>query len=167
MWIYINYPNPHITIHGDRTCPHIKKQDRSNRRQRKVTDSQLAAFTDDLRNRRIPFAAKSGLNDIWISLELDSTEEAMKVVLEMKDHLGQRYRPLSRAKITVHCGGPDFERQAAEALRPGYADGYSQDGSNYNQRDRSSKDPGFNGSTNQGYCNRSQPPEDATTGRST
>jgi hypothetical protein len=95
MWLYINYPNPHFTIHRNPSCHKIRVHHVSNQRVSRVTSSNRVDFLSRLENIR--FAAQRGLNDIWIVINLDTPEQELNLVKEIQAVIGCRYRPLSGA----------------------------------------------------------------------
>lgn len=103
IWVYVNYPNPHFTIHRDAGCGMIQMHQSEKQRHRIVHQQNLGAFLADFIERRIPFAAQSGLNDLWMQIELNTPEQELGLVQVVQALIGQRYRPLATAPIDLHC----------------------------------------------------------------
>jgi len=103
MWLYINYPNPHFSIHFNPACSMIQMHRVPGQRLLRVTPSHLGDFLLEFREERIQFAAQSGLNDIWIEINLDTREQELNLVDEVQALIGRRYRPLGDARIEEHC----------------------------------------------------------------
>lgn len=103
MWVYINYPDPHFSVHRDHSCRMIQMHCKPNQRIRTVSISTLGDVLSEFINEDIPFAAQSGLNDVWIKIELDTPEQEMGLVHVLQAILGKRYGPLSNAPIKTHC----------------------------------------------------------------
>lgn len=103
MWVYINYPNPHLTMHRDYSCRMIRMHSKHNQRVRRARISNLDQFLLEFTEQRLPFAAESTLNDIWIEIELDNSEQETGLVHVLQALLGRRYDPLADAPIEIHC----------------------------------------------------------------
>lgn len=109
MWVYINRPNARYTIHGDASCTFIHLKRTPERRVRTVTTKNLDQFLMELIQRRLDFTSNI---DLWLQISLDSPEQELGLVYVVQALIGQRYRPLSAAPVTIHCGsqaddGPD------------------------------------------------------------
>ena len=103
IWVYINYPNPHFTIHCDPNCSKIQMHQVPNQRIFKVDKSDLDKFLSALINQDLRFASQTGLNDVWIRIELDTHNQEVGLVHITQTLIGNRYRPLSNAPIREHC----------------------------------------------------------------
>ncbi len=103
IYVYVNYPQPHCTIHHDPMCASIQKHGRKNQRYRKIDSTNVAEFLAELKAYQIPFAAKAGFNDIWLEIALDTLEQEVDLVRQFQALIGRRYKPLARAPINTHC----------------------------------------------------------------
>ena len=103
MYAYINYPNPHITIHQDRSCPMIGMHDKAGQRVILVTSNTAPDVLRDFIDQKYRFAASRELNDMWLSIDLDTYDQEIGFVNIIQILLGRRYTPLATAKIDVHC----------------------------------------------------------------
>ena len=103
MWVYINYPNPHFTVHRDPSCQMIQMHGKAGQRVRRVSTHTLGDFLSELIQERMRFAAQSGLNDLWIEVRLDTPAQDGALVHVAQAILGRRYRPLATAPIKTHC----------------------------------------------------------------
>ena len=75
--VYVNYPQPHLTIHHDPMCASTQKHERNNQRYRRIDSTNVAEFLAELNAHQIPFAAKARLNDIWLETALDTLEQRL------------------------------------------------------------------------------------------
>lgn len=98
---YINYPNPHVTVHGDASCGFVNKSRRP--AQRRITLSRRGMDEGLEALRALQFRAEAGLNDVWITFDFDDAEFEESFVVYARSVLGRRYRPLREAKISRHC----------------------------------------------------------------
>lgn len=103
MWVYINYPVPHFSIHSDPSCSMIQMHNKPDQRYRKVNLSSLGDFLSELIDQEIRFAAKHEHNDFWIEIGLASSEQEYGLVYIIQAIIGQRYRPLANAPVHTHC----------------------------------------------------------------
>lgn len=104
MWLYINYPNTRFRIHRNPACPMIQMHHVPGQRVlSEVNPSNLDSFLLEFREERIQFAAQNGLNDMWVEINLDTPEQELKLVHEVRALIGRRYQPLANADIEEHC----------------------------------------------------------------
>lgn len=108
MKVYINYPNPHFTIHTNTFCSQIKKNQKPNQREITVNSDNLSlvlkSFIDDCPK----FLAEATYNDLWLDINLDTAAQEFGFVYIVQLLLGLRYAPLRQAKINEHnCKSED------------------------------------------------------------
>jgi hypothetical protein len=85
MWAYINYPNPHFTIHRDPNCPMIQMHHAVDQRKYEVKMENLGNFLLKFIDNEIDFAAHRGMNDIWIKVELDMPEQENAIIYVIRN----------------------------------------------------------------------------------
>ena len=103
MQVYINYPNPHITIHNDSSCPQIHMHQKNGQRIVKVNTSTLKNILNQFANDAYDFKSEAQLNDLWLDISLSTHEQEIGFVHIIQAILGQRYKPLGSAPISEHC----------------------------------------------------------------
>jgi hypothetical protein len=101
--LYINYPNPHFTIHGNAQCAQIRKMGKNNQRIVKVHMKNLNDVLSDFIARKHKFAAMKEVNDLWIEIDLDSPEQEIGFVNTVQALLGRQYGPFKSVKMKKHC----------------------------------------------------------------
>jgi hypothetical protein len=101
--VYINYPNPHFTIHGNPSCTFLNRPRKEHFRIITVNDSNLKEVLADFVSNKHDFASDRTKNDMWIELDLAHSEEEDGVLSTIRILLGQRYKPLKDAPIKRHC----------------------------------------------------------------
>jgi len=101
MKAYLNYPNPHMTLHGKTTCAEIGKMQKPRQRDIPVTQ---ASFTGSIGLiTKLQLAARASLNDVWFTIDFDDPEFDEAVARYIHRLLARRYAPLTGAPITKHC----------------------------------------------------------------
>ena len=103
MKVYINYPVPHFTIHRDLGCALIQMHEREGQRVICVNEANRSEVLSRLTGRDFRFAARRGLNDLWLDITLGTPGEEEQFVRDVQAVVGRRYRPLARALIKIHC----------------------------------------------------------------
>lgn len=104
MQVYINYPNPHITIHSDTSCNEIFKQHKEGQRKIKVTPTSLKGVLLNFIQDKYDFKTEKVYNDMWLDITLKNYEQEIGFVHIIQAILGQRYKPLYDAPVSIHCG---------------------------------------------------------------
>jgi len=103
MQVYLNYPNPHITIHKDASCGQIHMHKKQDQRHISVNSITLRFVLNDFINDKYIFKAEKQFNDLWLEISLDTPEQEMGLVYVIQAIIGQRYSPFSDAPVSVHC----------------------------------------------------------------
>lgn len=70
FWVYVNYPNPRISLHQEPDCSHIRPRNILHQRVCQIDSATLPDELLKFRNRGYPFKAEASLNDLWIRIDL-------------------------------------------------------------------------------------------------
>jgi len=103
MHVYINYPNPHITIHKNAACQQIQIHQKGGQRIVKVNAATLKNVLNSFINDTYSFESKSQGNDMWLDISLSTSEQEIGLVHVIQAILGLRYKSLGNAPISFHC----------------------------------------------------------------
>lgn len=101
--VYINYPNPHITIHSNSSCKRILQQNKENQRVVKINISNLSKELENFENKKHLFGANAEINDIWLYIDLSDSDFEHAVVKYIHKLLSNLYKPFKSASIKRHC----------------------------------------------------------------
>ena len=102
MKAYINYPNPHITLHWNDVCSHIQKHRKQRQRVVRITPETLETSLARFINREFTFAPNADENDMWLDIAIGSPRHDEALVYVIQSLLGKRYQPLASASIEAH-----------------------------------------------------------------
>jgi hypothetical protein len=100
---YINYPNPHFTVHNNTQCAQIQKHQKQNQRIIIVNNQNIGQILSQFINNQYPFASIQAQNDMWVDINLSSAQQNIGFVFIVQAILGMNYQPLSNAPVTFHC----------------------------------------------------------------
>ena len=103
MKVYLNYPNPHISIHRDPSCSEVQKNRKEGQRVLHVSRANWDQTVADFGRKKYRFASIREFNDMWLEVSMDSEGEVLRLVKEVHAALGGHYRPFARAEVIVHC----------------------------------------------------------------
>jgi hypothetical protein len=103
IFAYINYPNPHITIHSDSNCGNIGAQSRVNQRQIVITRNTIGEEIERFRTKQYTFAANKSVNDMWLTVDFGDVKFEDAVVKYIQRLIGAHYRPIAYAEVGQHC----------------------------------------------------------------
>jgi len=100
---YINYPNPHITIHGDAGCADIRKQHKEGQRLVRLDVASLSTELKRFKAKDYRFGSAAGTNDMW--LEVDFADHAFEraIVEYVRKLLAEHYTPFGQVGVEQHC----------------------------------------------------------------
>ena len=100
---YLNYPNPHMTLHGDSACAEICKMHKANQRDMAITRDTFTRALGQLADKGFRLGADASVNDVWLSVDFGDPEFEEAVARYIHRLLGQRYGRLKDAAIDRHC----------------------------------------------------------------
>lgn len=102
--VYINYPQPHATIHRDPNCGFIHRRLQGNftRRQEDISQQTLSSIVRKFDTGEIQFRASAGLNGIWLRIDLADEPSEIAVVDHILKVLGIRYTPFRGVVPIIH-----------------------------------------------------------------
>lgn len=103
MRVYVNYPQPHFTIHQDPECNEFKKHKKEGQRLVRVDQNNLGDVLIDFVKSRYQFKSEKSYNDLWFDISLDTKEQEIGFTHIIKALLGKRYKPFTDALIVIHC----------------------------------------------------------------
>jgi hypothetical protein len=103
MQVYMNYPNAHITIHEDESCPLVRMHEKEQQRRVKIRPDNREVALSEFEHQHYEFRAEKALNDLWLDVALGSREAEIGLVREIQRILGRRYSRLASAMVNVHC----------------------------------------------------------------
>ena len=101
---YLNYPNPHLCVHGDPQCGQVGMHNKPNQRHVRLGLPTLSSGLETLIG--LQFGSRSEINDVWIEADLDDVEFERACVALGVRRLAQRYGPFDGLAIETHCEGP-------------------------------------------------------------
>lgn len=100
---YINYPNPHITVHGDATCSAIGKMRKGGQRRVRIDAASISQELKQFATKAYVFGADASKNDMWLEIDFGDASFERAVVEHVRRLLGVHYKPLGAASIENHC----------------------------------------------------------------
>ena len=103
MQVYLNYSNPHITIHKDNTCGQIHMHHKTEQRRVHINPVALRFVLSDFISDKYMFKSERLFNDLWLDITLDTPEQEVGFVHVIQAIIGQRYSPFSEAPVKEHC----------------------------------------------------------------
>jgi hypothetical protein len=101
--VYINYPNPHITVHSDGECPRIQQQHKQRQRIVRLDVATLSAELKRFMAKNYRFGSAPDTNDMWLDVDLGDPVFERAVVEFVQKLLAQHYDPFGRIKVDQHC----------------------------------------------------------------
>ena len=96
--VYINYPMPHFSIKYGVPISRRQRRGVDGQRVEYLNRENVQEFLGRCRQERIDFRAEKGFDDIWLELDLGNEVEEAKVLKEIQELLGARYKPLLTAE---------------------------------------------------------------------
>jgi len=103
MKAYINYPQPHITIHRSADCAEFQKQHKSNQRFLVVNASNIKQVLMDFANDKYRFGPSQKYNDLWLDISLETPNHEEGFVYVIHSIVSVRYTRFQNAPFNYHC----------------------------------------------------------------
>ena len=103
MKVYLNYPNPRMTIHRESTCAEIGKMHKIGQRNLIVTPASITQVLGQLSSSEFQLGAQASVNDVWFTIDFDDAGFEEAVARYVHHLLSQRYGRLRGAQTQRHC----------------------------------------------------------------
>ena len=101
--VYINYPNPHVTVHSDAECSTIQKQHKQNQRFIRLNVTTISSELKLFETKGYQFGAHRKINDMWCEIDFSDKKYELAVIESIRKLLAEHYKPFKRAEIDKHC----------------------------------------------------------------
>lgn len=101
--VYINYPNPHITIHASSTCGNVQQQHKEGQRKVVLNTTTLSLELERFENKFYKFGADQSTNDMWLAVDFSDAGFERAVVEYIRRVLARSYSPFGRVSVSEHC----------------------------------------------------------------
>ena len=106
MMVYINYPNPKITIHRDGNCSVVRQHHKENQHVIAVKSQTIEkVLSEFIGNKVYKFSANKALNDLWLDISLSTSKHEESFVYVIQTLLSLHYTPFEQTGIYEHCPG--------------------------------------------------------------
>ncbi|MBF8283604.1 MAG: hypothetical protein HW378_2519 [Anaerolineales bacterium] len=102
MKVYINYPDPHLTIHRNPECSSIQLHQVEGQRHIEVTMQRLREELSHFINNQYHFGQPPD-NDLWLDITLSTPEQEVGLVYIIQAILSLSYTPFMHAPVKEHC----------------------------------------------------------------
>jgi hypothetical protein len=101
IFVYINKPNPHFTIHN-KGCHHIQVQNVENQRYENISNSErIFSFLDSFKDT--PFDGDKN-KDMWLEINLGSKELNEGLIYVLRE-INPKLRPNDQKDFPIkYCG---------------------------------------------------------------
>jgi hypothetical protein len=100
---YINYPNPHIKIHGDAGCADIRKQHKEGQRLVRLDIASLSTELNRFKTKYYSFGSAAVTNDMWLEADFADPAFERAVVEYVRKLLAENYTPFGQIGVEQHC----------------------------------------------------------------
>lgn len=100
---YFNYPNPHVTAHGDPTCGHVNQMAKAGQRDVRINSQTISSELQRFEKKEYPFAAKATLNDVWLTVDFADHDFELAVVNHVRQLFARHYTPFIGMELAKHC----------------------------------------------------------------
>lgn len=98
---YLNYPNPHMTLHRNSACAEIGKMHKAEQRNLKIDQTSFSQAFNQLTSLQL--GSQASVNDVWLTINFKDTEFEQAVAEYVCRFLSLRYGPLKDASVEKHC----------------------------------------------------------------
>lgn len=101
--IYVNYPNPRVTVHADPSCGYVRMMDKPQQRVVRIDPSTISVEIQRFIGKQYTFASQPDSNDMWLEIDFNDREFEEAVLWYVHRCLGRHYKPLRDSQIKTHC----------------------------------------------------------------
>jgi len=100
---YINYPDPHITLHNDVACTNIGQHHKKGQRIVQLDIASLSIELKRFKSKHYRFGSDPQTNDMLLEVDFSDQDFERAVVEYIKRLLTRHYAPFGRDDIKQHC----------------------------------------------------------------
>jgi len=100
---YINYPNPHVRVHGSYSCSTIQQHQKEGQRIIELTPRSISEEFLRFESGHYKFGAEQSINDMWLRVEFKDRIFEVAVVRYVQSILARRYSPFRDVVVDTHC----------------------------------------------------------------
>jgi hypothetical protein len=100
---YVNYPDPHISMHTDPGCGFVHAQHKPEQRYCRVNMGTISQELQNFENKKYSFAANPEHNDLRLEIDFHDPVFEQAVVEYICTLLGKHVSPFRGIKPGSHC----------------------------------------------------------------
>jgi hypothetical protein len=100
---YINYPNPHVTIHANDGCGNVQQQHKQGQLNVLLNRKTLSSELERFESKFYKFGADQSTNDMWLTVDFSDSKFERAVVEYIRQLLASNYSPFARVTVNEHC----------------------------------------------------------------
>ncbi len=112
--VYINYPDPHIAIHGILKCGNIQSHKKLNQRYLHINPETISTELQNFINKYYDFGSTPENNDMWLEINFQDVEFELSVINYIHRTLGKRYKRFLKIKPDLHCNNQIYDLEIVE-----------------------------------------------------
>jgi hypothetical protein len=101
--VYINYPNPKVSVHHDPSCGAIQKMGKQDQRHIRIDQKTISAELGRFAAKEHTFASNPEGNDMWLEIDFGDANFEAAVLNYVHRLIGQHYSPLAGVAVQNHC----------------------------------------------------------------
>lgn len=101
--VYVNYPNPHATIHHDSNCQSIRQANKQGQRTVRLNLATISSELNMFADKEYTFAANPSQNDMWLEIDFQNTAFETAVVAYILNLIARYYSPFRGVQLQPHC----------------------------------------------------------------
>lgn len=95
LFVYVNYPNPRISVHSDPACGHVYHHQKDDNRIVKLNITSLSTELSHFVANDYLFSATAELNDMWLEIDCQDQILELAIVGFVRTQLAKHYKPFN------------------------------------------------------------------------
>ena len=112
IYACIDYPTSHVTIHRDPDCVYVGEDTWAQRRKVRLDANTFSTEIKRLAQGDYRLGSGSGNGTLWLQAHFGDQQFEIATIRFVQKLLGQRYKPIREARVTVCCP-PEFSGELA------------------------------------------------------
>ncbi len=101
--VYVNYPNPKVSVHHNPSCGAIQKRGKPDQRLVRINPRTISAELERFSSKGYTFAANPVGNDMWLEIDFSDADFEAAVLGYVHRLIGRHYSPLATVEVENHC----------------------------------------------------------------
>lgn len=101
--VYVNIVNPHIEVHGNKTCGKVMQHKGHTKQHFTIDENTIGDELKRFKNDKYELKNAKGLRGMWLTIDFGDYEFEKALMKHIAKYIGDRYPTLYGAELKIDC----------------------------------------------------------------